>query len=241
MVGSPSLGVNLSYSPFASSRAATKRAVDPEPEVKLPPGFTVLPGGNLMYSMADDPLRNYTNASAEYEARLANPRINNLDSPDRLYEELFAPLDLMYGRNRNSGPMRIFETGDGIVAVDPQSLNTQQLTSSAKPAPEMSPRDKVEYSDMLSRRRALLGGTAGSQINKDALAALEAEIEQFKATKFGGGTPAPQNAVAPKAPPMIHIGDMKSDPFAGSTLSLSNAPSGRPKRLIFNPATGKLE
>lgn len=213
--GSPSLATNLSFDPFAASRSVVRRAVEPEQAPQIPNGFTTLPNGNIMYSVANDPLKLYAEAAAQAEARLANPRINNLDSPERLYEELFAPLDAMYGRNQQSSPQRLFESASGVVAVDPVTLkSTPVVNYPGKPEPVVSALEMNKLKDLQSQRRSLLGDPI---MNRAAIEALSPQIDALEAELSNRGkvAPAPQNSVAPKTP-QVYMGGQTADPFANT-------------------------
>lgn len=222
----------LGFDPFEESRRVTRRATEPAPQPRLPSGFTELPGGNLMYAVADDPEKLYAQASAEYEARVRNPRINGLDSPDRLYKELFAPLDAVYRSNANVTPGRIVETPNGIVNVDPHTLQvTDVMKYPQKPEPELSPVEKIEYSDLLAKRRAIEGGLVGQALASKgepnpALEAVDREIESYRAKIAAKkNTEQPQVSVAAKVP-QLYFGPVTDNPFSGQpqTTTATNAP-----------------
>lgn len=229
MPGSPSLGVNLSYDPFAASRSVVRRAVGPE-QPRIPNGFTELPGGNLMYAVADDPLKLYAQAAAEADARLASPRINNLDSPDRLYQELFAPLDAMYGRNQQFTPQRLFESANGVVAVDPVTLrSTPVVNYPGKPEPAITPLEMNKLKDLQSQRRQLMSDPQ-NPLNRSALEILNPQIDALEAElaqRSSRVTSAPQNSVAPKEP-QVYFGGRKADPFEGATQTMTSGPLSLP-------------
>lgn len=210
----------LGYDPFGGSRTVTRRAAQPEPEdaPKLPSGFTMLPGGNLMYAVADDPEKLYAQAAAEYEARAKSPRINGLDNPDRLYKELFAPLDEVYRQSQNTGVQnRIVEGPDGIYAVDPYKGTSSMVQKyPAKPEPELSPAAKLEYADLLSQRRNLQTGVIGSTGgNAEKVAALDATIEAFKKAHNLSAQPAVAQPSVAAAAPKLYFGPQAGDPFSG--------------------------
>src|SRR6478736_2443451 len=97
-------------------------------EEELAPGFSVLPGGNLMYQVATDYPKQMANIMSEYEARAKDPRYNPFgespDSPRRLEQELIDPfratLAASQPQTRAIQP-RYFETGGDIVSVDPRT------------------------------------------------------------------------------------------------------------------------
>lgn len=149
----------------------------------------------LSYAVADDFSKMMGQAMAEQEARLADPRfvagarVEQPDAPDILQRELIDPVLTAFGMDtgrrvadsRAARPLapRVFEMGNELISADPATGRTQVIHRQQKPQVEMTPRQKMEYADLLARRRALQGGIAGSQINAEAIRALDERINNF--------------------------------------------------------------
>lgn len=234
----------LGYDPFEASRAVTRRAAAPQPAPELPSGFSMLPGGNLMYAVADDPEKLYAQAMAQYEARTKNPRLQGLDSPERLYQELFAPLDAVY-RQQNTGiRQHILETPTGVVAINPETLGVKDVLSyPPKPEPEMSWLEKQQLEDLYAERRQLKSGTVGAALaatgaanpKLDDLNAKIAAIESaYEARKK---TPAAAKPVEQKQP-KIFFGDASGNPFqtpeATNTVPVVKTKTGKTYKVTVH-------
>lgn len=120
---------------------ATRQA---EPE--LAPGFSILPGGNVMYQVATDYPKQIANIMAEYEARALNPRVNTLgpdpDSTARLKAELLDPFQAVFNAGVPQQPAaqpRTFEIGNNLVQLDP-TTGRPNVVYSAPQKPPTEPR-----------------------------------------------------------------------------------------------------
>lgn len=218
MAGAPMLDQFLGYDPFEASRAVTRRAAALQPAPELPSGFSMLPGGNLMYAVADDPEKLYAQAMAEYEARTKNPRLQGLDSPERLYQELFAPLDAVYRQNVNPTSLKTFEIGDTLVSFDPQTQRSKVVYQAPpKAEPDLTPRQKLELGDLMRQRNALQSGIGGV-LNEQKIADLNKEIEAYKQNLPAMKTPTSAPTVEQKQP-KIFFGDANGNPFQTPQVS----------------------
>lgn len=95
---------------------------------EMAPGFSVAPGGNLMYQVATDYPKQMAEIMAEYEARAGDARYNPFgespDSPRRLEAELTEPFRAVFAASQPQQRLtqpRYFETGGDIVTVDPRT------------------------------------------------------------------------------------------------------------------------
>lgn len=203
----------------------------------------------LSYAVSDDFSKMLGQAMAEQEARLNDPRfvagarVEQPDAPDILQRELIDPVLTAFGldtgrrvadsRASRAPATRLFEMGNELISADPATGRTQVIHRQQKPQAEMTPRQKMEYADLLARRRALQGGVAGSQLNAAEIAALDERINNF----FGSAAP-PVPDMGPTAPPDLlgqpgsgFIGDMDqrgeptgSNRFIGRSPARSAAP-----------------
>lgn len=121
---------------------ATRQTVEQE----LAPGFSILPGGNVMYQVATDYPKQIAEIMANYEARALNPRVNSLgpnpDSAARLQAELIDPFREAFtaaipqaAATRATQP-RTFEIGNRLVQLDPTTGRPVEVYAAPEPAPK---------------------------------------------------------------------------------------------------------
>lgn len=167
--GSPTLGVNLAYNPFAPEVPRARRDLD-EDLMRMNTGFS--PDG-LSYSVAGDYGKLAGEIWADYEAASRNPRglfespeeykARVAAAPQRLQQEI-AALRSMFGANDKFQPQtpRLFEIGNDIVQVDQNSGTVRKIFDS----PE-TPRPAARYKGPID------AGLPGFQPNTATLTAQE--------------------------------------------------------------------
>ncbi len=158
----------------------------------------------LSYSVASDFDKQIGQALAAQEARLKDPRyipgaqVERPDAPDILNRELIDPVLTAFGmpnsedraerHGRYNGPSSsVFKSGNDIISIDKNTNAAHKVYTGA--VPEMTQRQKLEYSDLLHQRNALQTGI-GARVNADKIKALDDRINGF----FGA---APAAAAVP--------------------------------------------
>jgi hypothetical protein len=198
----------------------------------------------LSYSVATDFDKQLGQALAQIDARTANPRftpgamVERPDAPNLLQQELLAPViaarDAFQGiqpeAQRTIAP-KTYEIGNELVSLDPTTGRPSVLYSAPKKAaPDMTPRQKLEYSDLLNTRRILMGKPFASVADKERIAQIDEQIKTF--------FPEQQTAAAPPiAPPDLlpQVGFMGAPggtnlfaaPTPKQSLANTNAPGKR--------------
>lgn len=208
----------------------------------LAPGFSVLPNGELMYQVATDYPKQMANIMADYEARAGSPRYNPFgESPDssrRLEQELIDPFRDVFAATQPTPkvqPNRFFETGGGIIQVDP---NSGKATTIFNPPPNTKIEDKkrmVETTLLTGDIRSLRNLKSKDKFDKELAGYDDAKIDAEIAAKMAkldelySGVPevATNNPVAAPTPRMAFGGlDSELSPIFGSQpVTSTNAPS----------------
>jgi hypothetical protein len=243
MAGSPSLGVNLSYDPFAAVRTAKR-----EP---LPANYgTGLSPDGLSYSVIDDFDKIASQAYEEYQARLKNPRTDVWgkvlpeDQPENLKATILEPaMQLINGGVQSTSPLRTYKTpGGGVVGVDAVSGRSHMLVPDA-PAktPEMSYAEKQKIAAAYRDRTALMHKPGYEQTDDDKkrLAEVNSEIAKLEAPSSA----APAVSAAPQAPPFWAswpqqgnvIGTPATNTFSGVAapfVPVTNAAPQKPIKVL---------
>lgn len=175
----------------------------------LAPGFRILPGGNISYSVAEDYPKQMAQISAEYAARSANPRYNPFgespDSPRRLELELVDPFRAAFAQSqtRPVAP-RYFETGGDIVSIDPRTgrVSTVYDTPTRDYAAENIQKSRVKFlEDEIGelRKARLTNPTDRPSTLTDEV--LDAQIAD-RTTKLEALFNNPTTAARPQAAPV---------------------------------------
>ncbi len=166
----------------------------------------------LSYSVAADFDKQLGQALAEIEARTDSPRfvpgarVENPDSPDILRRELLDPIlagqgmpTSASGATSRAQQPRLFETGGAIVQVDPITGQARPVYSAPEKKVEMSPRQRLEYSDLLQQRRTIQGDPTKATLNKDKLKILDDQIANYfsPVTNRTAGVAAPADLLQP--------------------------------------------
>lgn len=156
----------------------------------------------LSYSVAADFEKQIGQAMAEQEARLKDPRfapgtlVERPDAPEVLQRELIDPVLTGFGlmsprratatsSTRMPTP-RTYEMGNELVQVDPITGRANVVFTQPKQAPEMTPRERMEYNDLLASRRGIMAKDYKTAEDRATLSELERKIEQFGRGQSGG-------------------------------------------------------
>lgn len=158
--------------------------------------------------------------AATVDEMIANP-VREPENLDAVRRELIDPLVQAYGMDgRSMRPARVsqprtFEMGNELVQVDPTTGRAASIFTQNKPAPEMTPRQRLEYSDLLKRRQAITSKERLRDTDTATLAELEKQIAGFF-------EPA-ATATVPTVPPVP-----RGDIFMGDPLQrpATAAPAG---------------
>lgn len=163
----------------------------------------------LSYSVAADFDKQLGQAMAEQEARLKDQRyipgalVERPDAPDVLQRELIDPVLTGFGFNRpqrmvagaatRQPAVRTYEMGNELIQIDPVTGKAVPIYTQNKPAPELSPRQRLEYSDLLATRRALTTKDYLTTEDRARLADIEKRIMGFQpsGTSPGAGPVRP--------------------------------------------------
>lgn len=114
-------------------------------EEPLAPGFRILPGGNVAYSVAEDYPKQMANIAAEFEARAAAPRYNPFgpapDSPEALYREIIAPwyASAMKGAMPQQPKVSTVKSGSDIYQLTQRpngQIDATKIITGEKPQPK---------------------------------------------------------------------------------------------------------
>lgn len=199
----------------------------------------------LSYSVATDFDKQLGQALAQIDARTAAPRftpgamVERPDAPNLLQQELLAPV--MAARNAFEGVQpqaqrpiapKTYEIGNELVSLDPISGTPKVLYSAPqKSAPEMTPRQKLEYTDLLSTRRTLMGKPFPTKADQERVAAIDEQIKTFFPEQVPAAAPA-QVAPPDLLPPVGFMGapggtNLFSAPTPKQSLASTNAPGKR--------------
>jgi hypothetical protein len=199
----------------------------------------------LSYSVATDFDKQLGQALAQIDARAAAPRftpgamVERPDAPDLLQQELLAPV--MAARNAFEGiqpqaqrPVapKTYEIGNELVSLDTISGTPKVLYSAPqKAAPEMTPRQKLEYTDLLSTRRTLMGKPFPTKADQERVAAIDEQIKTFFPEQDPAAAPA-QVAPPDLLPSVGFMGapggtNLFSAPTPKESLANTNAPGKR--------------
>lgn len=213
---SQNLSTNLGYNPFGNQRRTTA------PVMRRMDGFS---DDGLSYEVINDWGKLASQALAEYEARIANPRtdlfgrVRPEDSPAALDAELFQPLRNLFGAGGNSQGMRTYEIDNALVGYNPQTGGVTKLFEAPKSKPEMTPRQKLEYQDLLAQRRSILSKPyyQRSKADEERLPLLDSAIKDL--FPDAEAVSAPQISTARE--PQIFIGN--------PTMTSTNAPAFQTK------------
>lgn len=231
----------LGFDPFG--RNSAPRAV--QPVRRRNDGFS---DDGLSYSVADDYSKLAGQAMAEYDARIKDPRYvpggatPHPDSPELLDAELFAPIRERFGLNsRRTTAPKTYEIGNELVSLDPNTGKTNVVYSApAKAAPEMSPRQKLEYGDLLGQRRALMGKSFLMNEDRDKLSELDTQIKAFGSHPEASANPAVQPPKEPLWPGGNVVGSLENNLFESPTPSTPKTtddlisvvnPKGKPVKI----------
>lgn len=224
-------------------------------EQELAPGFSMLPGGNLMYQRATDYPAQMAEIMAEYEARAKNPRYNPFgESPDsarRLEAELVDPFRAVFTASQapmRVSPPRYFETGGDIVQVDPRTGRATTVFDTPAKNVAADEKRKVEatlLTDEIKRLNSIKALPMEQRIGLPDNASLDTDIAQKRMELERLFTPeAPAVLAAPTATPRIAIG-AASTPLApvaqpAAAVVQTNAPTATGPVRIVRDANGKL-
>lgn len=163
---------------------------------------------------------------------IANP-VREPENLDAVRRELIDPLVQAYGMDgRSMRPARVsqprtFEMGNELVQVDPTTGRAASIFTQNKTAPEMTPRQRLEYSDLLKRRQAITSKERPRDTDVAQLAELESKIANF----FEPAATAPTASPAPDANPRIFMGD----PLAQPANTATNTPWRNVGRFKITP------
>jgi len=137
------------------------------------------------------------------------------ENPEAVRQELIDPLMGAYGMDELSSPTRArpiqprtFEMGNELVQIDPLSGQAKSVYSRPQVTPELTPRQKLEYSDLLKQRQTLMGKQFQTAADKERLGILDTQIASFFTPKQEA-TASPTSA---KAEPGIFMGDPLQQP-----------------------------
>jgi hypothetical protein len=258
--GSPSLGTNFSYDPFAPPKRLRLPIQD---EVKAPRTDGVAEDGS--YSVINDLDKLTAQALADFEARARNPR-NDIwgqtlaeDRPENLKRTILDPIFQLTGfQQPDSDPLRTYKTkGGGVVGVNPVSGESRMLVpdpETAAPTPSFTQRQKSDLKliedDIFETRKMF--NKAPDIDTKSALQGRLNSLERNRRKIFEPEQTQEQQ-VAPVAQPPIYAdwpnaqaGSFIGTPGAGNKFQTQIAPfvagqTNAPKRLRYNAKTGKLE
>lgn len=169
----------------------------------------------LSYRVADDLGKLWGQALSEYDTRRESPRfvpgarVESPDDPDILRRELLDPVLQRFAapsqRTTVKGATpRTYKFGSSLVSVDPLTGTTDEIFRAPETVGEMSPRQKLEYSDLLNQRRAILR-SAGIMRTPEDTARLKQLDEQIAKFFTPPATNAPTVA-APERQPQIFMG-----------------------------------
>lgn len=203
------------------------RAQESALEQELAPGFSTLPGGNLMYQVATDYPKQMANIMAEYEARAKDPRYNPFgespDSPRRLEQELIDPFRAVFAASQpavRTAPPRYFETGGDIVEIGPGGKARTVFDTPARDVGGDKKR-QVESSLLVDEIKTLGAQKLKSMVERaggPSDADIDAEIAKKKILLEELFNPTQPAVLAAPAPtPRITIGAANTQPQVLST------------------------
>lgn len=212
------LSVNLGVNPFATAQRRVSLPVDTHD------GFS---DDRLSYSVADDWGKLASQALADYEARIKNPRTDiwgrvlTEDTPAALDQQLFQPLRNLFGGGSSFNAQRpqAFETDVGVVERDPVTgswVNRFPIQPRVNPDAAAT---KMHVDELQKRRRDLMQGIgAYSAENKAEAARIGEQID-----KLLGTTQPATNAVVASPAPEIFFGspggtNLAAPPIQGSFI-----------------------
>lgn len=218
-------------------------------EEEMPPGYSILPSGNLMYEGATDYPRMMADIMAEYEVRAKNQRYNPFgespDSPRRLEQELIEPFRAVFAASQPQPRLaqpRYFETGGDIVQIDPRTGRATTVFDTPQKNPLDDQRIKSEASLLQDEIKGLNHAKLQSKFDRPAGLTDEIIDERIgdKTAKLNAlFTPvAATNAPVVAREPMMAFGGLDAElrppaPFlSGATNSPVNAPTKSKYRVI---------
>lgn len=224
----------------------------PQLEEELAPGFSVLPGGNIMYQVATDYPKQMANIMAEYEARAKDPRYNAFgespDSPRRLEQELVEPFRATFAASQpqpRAMQPRFFETGGDIVSVDPTTGRARTVYDTPEKNTLEQQKQKLDagllVSEIKSLNHAKLSDPVDREMNGLTDEVIDARIAD-KTAKLQALFTQPAASTAPSVAakaPMMAFGDLNtelspvlSQPSGYSSIGVTNAPARSKYKVI---------
>jgi len=260
MAGAPSLATNLAYNPFGNP-APRRRPAEMDIPMRRTDGFS---DDGLSYSVINDLDKLTSQALAEFEARSRRPR-NDIwgqtladDRPENLKQTILDPIAQLTGQQApESDPLRTYKTrGGGVVGVNPRTGESKMLVKDPEvvaPVPSFTQKQKSDLrmieDDILETRK--LFNKAAEIDEKSALQGRLNSLERTRRKIFDIEQPTTAAEVATPIPPVwANWPNAQGGSFLGTPGS-ANQFSGRvspfaqtnaaPRRLRFNPQTGKLE